>query len=381
MKSNILIIFLLFLFTACSENRIAAQSGRNGDKKVGGSCEGCEAIYESTKRFPELSHTDTLEDYIPGKELLELSGRVYKIDGKTPAPGVVLYIYHTDHTGVYPVRGNEKDWGRRHGYLRGWIKTNANGEYKFFTAKPGAYPGRRDPAHIHCIVKEPSLNEYYIGDFLFDDDPLVTAEEKNSTNRPGGNGVVKLRRSGDRMIMERNIILGKNVLNYPTSVIPGRESGLAIGADCPAFDPVHVTGPDENSTACPMCKYGRGQGLMIWWNKASLDELQPMLATLENEIVRKGFKKLRVFVMYMNTERKSLEEVNNYTRSFANENNLKKIAITYIPSPDDPQTAGLYNINENVSNTILAYKARRVVAKYIDYDPSLQIEPLLSKLQ
>ena len=215
MKTNFLIICMIIFLSACSENHIAAQSGRNGDRRVGAECEGCEAIYETPRPFSDLSYTDTLEDYKEEKDILEITGRIYKIDGKTPAPGVVLYIYHTDHTGVYPMRGNEKGWARRHGYLRGWVKTNAKGEYKFFTAKPAAYPGRRDPAHIHAIVKEPSMNEYYISDFLFDDDPLVTDEERNSTTRPGGNGVIKLRKYGNRSIMERNIILGKNVQNYP----------------------------------------------------------------------------------------------------------------------------------------------------------------------
>jgi LytS/YehU family sensor histidine kinase len=71
-----------------------------------------------------------------------------------PAAGVVLYVYHTNPQGIYPKKGNETGWGKRHGYLRGWLKTNSRGEYKFLTSRPGSYPQSSNPAHIHIFVKE-----------------------------------------------------------------------------------------------------------------------------------------------------------------------------------------------------------------------------------
>jgi len=236
MKANLFIITLFILLTACNDNYSQTQKRPGNDIKVGGECEGCEAIHETPVPFSKLSDVDTLEDFSRGINLLEVSGRVLKSDGKTPAAGIVLYIYHTDHAGIYPVRGNEKGWERRHGYLRGWVKTSPNGEYKFLTARPASYPNSTAPAHIHCIVKETGINEYYIGDFVFDDDPFVTSAEKKSTTRPGGNGVIKLRKSGNRLIAERNIYLGKNVLNYPISTNTSAiESGLVLGMDMIRF--------------------------------------------------------------------------------------------------------------------------------------------------
>ena len=208
-----LLIISMFSFpSACQEQSSGIHSGK---VRVGGSCEGCEALFESPVALDKLIPTATLPDYSKPGTSLKISGTVFKADGKTPAPGVVLYIYHTDHTGNYPVKGNEKGWGRRHGYLRGWIKTNENGQYSFLTKRPAPYPGRRDPAHIHCIVKEPGMNEYYIGDFLFDDDPLVSAEEKRSTSIPGGNGVLKTQIVNNQMEATRDIYLGRNVRDYP----------------------------------------------------------------------------------------------------------------------------------------------------------------------
>jgi len=186
------------------------------NKKVGGSCEGCEAIYENTIPFEKL------KDYIEmsgvswaGKKPIGINGVVYKADGKTPAPDVILYIYHTDETGHYPKKGDEKGWAKRHGYLRGWLKTNQKGEYKFVSLRPAPYPGATEPAHIHVTVKEPFLNEYYIDEFLFSDDPLVTPEKRAKLENRGGSGIVKIFDVGNMYKGSRNIYLGKNIPDYP----------------------------------------------------------------------------------------------------------------------------------------------------------------------
>lgn len=149
----------------------------------------------------------------PGPKLA-INGIVYKANGKTPAPGIILYVYHTDQTGHYPKRGDEKAWAKRHGYLRGWMKTNSKGEYKFFTLKPAPYPGRTEPAHIHIIIKEPGKTEYYIDDFVFEDDPLVNKTYRQKMNERGGNGIIKTSIADNFLKAERHIYLGKNIPNY-----------------------------------------------------------------------------------------------------------------------------------------------------------------------
>ncbi len=198
---------------ACSQNTSSA-------RHIGGACEGCESIYESPAPFDQLKELVWLPDWNPDSTRLAVNGVVYKADGKTPAAGVILYIYHTDQTGIYPTRGDETGWGRRHGYLRGWMKTNEKGEYKFFTRRPAAYPGRTDPAHIHIIVKEPGKNEYWIEDFVFDDDPLLTPERRTRMENRGGDGILVIPAYfKDKQLQkaERNIYLGKNVPDYPKS--------------------------------------------------------------------------------------------------------------------------------------------------------------------
>lgn len=198
----------------CALVTISIAFAQSGSRKVGGPCEGCEAVYEYGSAT--LGPTATLPGFGEGGPRLKVTGVIYRSDGRTPAPGVILYIYHTDQSGVYPVKGNEKDWSRRHGYLRGWIKTDASGRYTFFTQKPAAYPGREAPAHIHATVKEPDKNEYWIDEYLFDDDPLLTEDERQHQRQRGGSGIVVLTRDASGMwVAERDIILGKNIPDYP----------------------------------------------------------------------------------------------------------------------------------------------------------------------
>lgn len=106
----------------------------------------------------------------PG-EPLEITGTIYLADGVTPAKDHVLFVYHTDVTGYY----NKQD-DASHPRLRGWMKTDADGHYAFRTIKPGAYPHRATPAHIHAHVYGPNYSERSIDDYWFEGDPRINAE-------------------------------------------------------------------------------------------------------------------------------------------------------------------------------------------------------------
>ncbi|HEX9918661.1 MAG TPA: hypothetical protein VGA87_05825, partial [Pyrinomonadaceae bacterium] len=125
-------------------------------ERVGGDCDGCEAIYAGLPA--QLNWETRIAAASEPGEPLEMSGRVYQLDGRTPAPGVILYAYHTDARGIYPPAPGMSGNARRHGRLRGWIKTNERGEYKVNTVKPASYPNSVTPSHVHLIVKEADKN-------------------------------------------------------------------------------------------------------------------------------------------------------------------------------------------------------------------------------
>ena len=74
--------------------------------------------------------TELSKDSDRGEKML-ISGTVFEADGKTPAPNVLIYLYHTDIEGYYGRNGEPK-----HGRYRGWMLTDRQGGYEFQTIKP-----------------------------------------------------------------------------------------------------------------------------------------------------------------------------------------------------------------------------------------------------
>ena len=208
MKRTIYILILTLIVSSCQ-----SQTETNINQIIGGPCEGCEAIYEYGDK--RLSPVDTLPGYGPSEHKLKITGTVYQNDGITPAENVILYIYHTNREGIYETKGNEVGWARRHGFIRGWIKTQQDGHYSFFTFRPASYPNRDEPEHIHITVKEPDKNEYYIDAFVFDDDPILSNSKRTVLSNRGGSGIVEPKMQNEILTIQRDIILGLNVSNYP----------------------------------------------------------------------------------------------------------------------------------------------------------------------
>jgi protocatechuate 3,4-dioxygenase beta subunit len=92
---------------------------------------------------------------LPG-EAIEVTGHVYDgIDASKPIANAEVEIWHADTAGVYHPNGN----GHTSVYkpedlaLRGFVKTDAQGEYRFTTIYAGEYTGRT--RHMHFKIRAP----------------------------------------------------------------------------------------------------------------------------------------------------------------------------------------------------------------------------------
>ncbi|MFN2476887.1 MAG: protocatechuate 3,4-dioxygenase [Chthoniobacterales bacterium] len=166
-----------------------AQSGKKGGYPPTlaggapcGSCDAPEKLSWNTVIPPETE---------PGDPMV-ITGRVFQSEGKTPAEGMVLWVYQTDRTGYY----NEKD-DASHPRLNGWMKIGADGKYEFRTIRPGAYPHRTTPAHIHAHVYGPGYSERSIDDYWFKDDPRINEKEVKHAADNGGHPVIVALKRGD----------------------------------------------------------------------------------------------------------------------------------------------------------------------------------------
>lgn len=200
---------MFFLFTLLL-NRMILPAQRT----IGGRCEGCEAAMEYGVPVEKLTAEVFMPDWNEKGPKMILKGKVFQKDGKTPAEGVIVYMYHTDQNGLYPAEEGAKGWGQRHGYIRGWAKTNSKGEYIIYTLKPAPYPREKIAAHVHVTIKEPGKNPYWIEEYLFEGDPFLSQDEINNSTPRGSKGVIKLTNNNGILEGKRDIILGLNIPDY-----------------------------------------------------------------------------------------------------------------------------------------------------------------------
>lgn len=312
-----------------------------------------------------IGPTDTTADWHQGTRQLIIRGKILQQDGITPAPGVVLYYYHTDGSGHYRNGPKLDPRVARHGVLRGWVKSDEAGDYAIHTVRPAPYPGGTDPAHLHPAVWEPGLPEpYYLDEFVFDDDPLITTARRLSAEKRGGSGVLRTERRGGLEVATHNIILGLNIPHHPAGKRPV-ESGLPVGYDIPSFTPEHVWGPDAGTTACPICKYGRYLGILYFIGPgADWSEVARWLTFLESES-RQRNGELKVFLIDGDAEGLTHARRSARLTELANRLELKEVALTLVPSLTDVGSkVSRLQLDPSVATTLMVYRNSNVIGNF-----------------
>jgi len=114
----------------------------------------------------------------PLGERIFVSGRIIDSDGR-PVRATLVEVWQANAAGRYvdpvdqhpaPLDPNFTGAGR--------CLTDAHGEFRFVTVKPGAYPWRNHengwrPAHIHFSVFGPQLDSRLVTQMYFPGDPLI----------------------------------------------------------------------------------------------------------------------------------------------------------------------------------------------------------------
>lgn len=181
---------------------------------IGGPCEGCEGVFDGLPATL-FSVTRIARPGEPGQPMV-ISGIVRDQHG-TPIEGIIVYAYQTDADGIYrPEENASGSSARRHGQLRDWAMTDSLGRYRFITIRPGHYPQRNAPQHVHMHVIEPGCCTYYIASIQFRDDPLLSdATRRAADTDRGGSGLTDPRRSANgTWQVHRDIRLGAGIPGY-----------------------------------------------------------------------------------------------------------------------------------------------------------------------
>ncbi len=183
-------------------------------EKTVGPCSRCPGVFVGMPDSLPSQASIAPEDE-PGTKL-KISGEVRDVSGDAAA-GIIVYAYQTDDRGNYPTdRRYVGTAAARHGRLRAWVQTDAQGRYRFETIRPGGYPGSGIPQHIHMHIIEPNRCIYGISDINFTDDPRLSdrARQRLTTGR-GGSGLVSPTQNDDGSeSVTRDIVLGENIPGY-----------------------------------------------------------------------------------------------------------------------------------------------------------------------
>ncbi len=352
---------ILVVFTVGCNGQQQNNNFSKASAVVGGPFENGELMYiDMPQNIPSI---DTSAGWAQSGQKILITGTIYHSDGTTPAQNVILYYYHTDVNGYYSNKEGLNQKAKAHGYIRGWVKSDVNGKYSIYTVKPASYPNTNFEAHIHPAIKEPDIdNPYYIDDFVFDDDTLLTGEKRKKLENRGGSGILRFVTKDHLQIAEHDIILGLNIPNYPQHKLSHKNYGLHIGEDQPSFIPFHAYGPDKGSRACPVCKYGRYYGLLYFvGNNPDWNEIKKWLLFLE-QLCEKKKKYFKAYFVYGSNQEYEFSKRKKELEQLGTELNIKQVALTFVPSFDDIESeANLNKLHSDSSSTIVIYKYRKII--------------------
>ncbi|MEZ4802585.1 MAG: hypothetical protein R2797_07400 [Gelidibacter sp.] len=158
-----------------------------------------------------LNNTDSIPDFESKMDKIKISGTIYMADGVTPAKDVILYISQPDENGDYELK---TDNGKRYVYHRGWVKTNADGQYTFYTFIPGSFLHNRELKHIHPIIKESGKPEQELDAFLFDNDPFLSKSCRKRLAKKGIDNILKVEKQETMFVATKDIVLEDNAPEY-----------------------------------------------------------------------------------------------------------------------------------------------------------------------
>jgi protocatechuate 3,4-dioxygenase beta subunit len=144
-------------------------------------------------------------------------------------------------------------------------------------------------------------------------------------------------------------------------------SGVEVGGALAAFHPTHVAGPDAGTSTCPVCKYGARPAVQAWFNAYDPKTAGGIAKTLDKAIADQGSANLKAFLVFIRPGSETDEQFASQLRSFAEQNKLQNVAVTYVPAPTDGAVKQ-YQINTDgkVRNTVFVYRNRKVASKFVN---------------
>lgn len=141
------------------------------------------------------------------------------------------------------------------------------------------------------------------------------------------------------------------------------DSGLKVGEMVTPYHPKHVAGPDKGTTNCPPCTYGNRPAVQAWFNMDEKTEtILAITKHLSGAVDKYEASEFKAFSIMLTKCEKCVEA----TTSIGGKLGFDNVGFAYVDLKDE--AIGNYKINttKEVMNTILVYKDKKVVAKFVN---------------
>jgi len=151
---------------------------------------------------------------------LNLSGTIYKADGKTPLKNCLIEVWQCKNDGKYDILSEDFVY-------RGAAITKSDGNYHFTTSHPAAYETR--PPHIHVRISGSEEYPDFITQLYFKGDPHL-AEDGYSSSPAATKRILDITKNSKNedvvhfdMVMSKTFPLDKSVFKKLSGIYTAHE--------------------------------------------------------------------------------------------------------------------------------------------------------------
>lgn len=140
------------------------------------------------------------------------------------------------------------------------------------------------------------------------------------------------------------------------------DSGLNVGEMVTPFHPTHIAGPDKGTTTCPPCKYGARPAVQVWFHDEDQATAEGILTALHEAVGKHKDKEFKAFGIFVAECEMCLAK----TKDIVAKMKFEDVGVATLNHDDKALTAYKINTDPGMTNTVLVYKDKKVVAKLVN---------------
>jgi protocatechuate 3,4-dioxygenase beta subunit len=138
------------------------------------------------------------------------------------------------------------------------------------------------------------------------------------------------------------------------------KSGLAVGDEVHAWNPLHVAGPDKGTNACPICTYLERPMIQVFARDGA--QVGGLARKLEQLVLAHQKAEFKAFLIVVDGKPEVLKKLGE-------EHKIAYSALCYPDPASKAEDLGKYQINPDAANTLILYRDYKVTACFVNLDP------------